>query len=336
MYLASVEVAKVKGEYIAPQRARLTLGEWIQEWAKSRADLKPSSRERLDGIIAREVVPKLGTTPLGELTHSRCQAWIADISVRASAATARKCAFVLSGALEAAVKDQRIVRNPAAGLHLPRVGKSRKRYLTVEQVRDLAAAVERHGAGKQNGGALGYGTLIRVLAYCGLRWSEVAGLRVKDLDAARRRLHVEHTMVQVGGSLEHSVPKDYEARSVPVPRSVVAELAELVVGRDPEEPLFAGARSRSWLPNRTFRRGWFDDAAGAVGLEGLTPHELRHTAASLAVCAGANVKAVQRMLGHASAAVTLDVYADLFDDDLDMVGTRLEALMAADRGDVIA
>ena len=58
-------------------------------------------------------------------------------------------------------------------------------------------------------------------------------------------------------------------------------------------------------------------------LERLTPHDLRHTAASLAISAGANVKAVQKMLGHASAAMTLDVYADLFDDDLDAVGEAL-------------
>ncbi|SFT98965.1 Phage integrase family protein [Geodermatophilus amargosae] len=58
----------------------------------------------------------------------------------------------------------------------------------------------------------------------------------------------------------------------------------------------------------------------------LTPHELRHTAASLAISAGANVKAVQRMLEHASAAMTLDRYADPFDDDLDEVADRLDAL----------
>ena len=54
-----------------------------------------------------------------------------------------------------------------------------------------------------------------------------------------------------------------------------------------------------------------------IGQVGLTPHEMRHTAASLAISAGANVKAVQRMLGHASAAVTLDVYSDLFDNGPD-------------------
>ena len=55
----------------------------------------------------------------------------------------------------------------------------------------------------------------------------------------------------------------------------------------------------------------------------MSPHDLRQTAASLAVSSGANVKAVRRMLGHASAAMTLDVYADLFDDDLDAVAVAL-------------
>jgi len=58
------------------------------------------------------------------------------------------------------------------------------------------------------------------------------------------------------------------------------------------------------LRNTNFRPRFFDPAAEKVGLLGLTPHELRHTAASLAIAAGANVKAVQLMLGHASAAMT--------------------------------
>lgn len=96
--------------------------------------------------------------------------------------------------------------------------------------------------------------------------------------------------------------------------------------------MFYGIRTGTWLRNHVYRVGWFDAAAEAVGIKGLTPHELRHTATSLAVSAGANVKAVQRMLGHASAAVTLDVYADLFDDDLDGVATALN--LAAMQSDV--
>ncbi len=68
-----------------------------------------------------------------------------------------------------------------------------------------------------------------------------------------------------------------------------------------------------------------ENAVTTSGVPRVTAHDLRHTAASLAVSAGANVKAVQRMLGHASAAMTLDIYADLFDDDLEAVATELDA-----------
>ena len=88
------------------------------------------------------------------------------------------------------------------------------------------------------------------------------------------------------------------------------------------------------LQHRNARSAWVGAAARAIGEPGLTPHELRHTAASLAIKAGANVKAVQRMLGHASAALPLDRDADLFDDDLDDVADRLDALRAASLGQV--
>ncbi len=81
------------------------------------------------------------------------------------------------------------------------------------------------------------------------------------------------------------------------------------------------------LRNRVFRRGFFDAAATEIGVPGLTPHELRHTCASLAVSAGANVKALQRMLGHSSAKETLDTYADLFDTDLDSVAVALNQVV---------
>jgi len=106
-------------------------------------------------------------------------------------------------------------------------------------------------------------------------------------------------------------------------------LAAACAGRGPDELVFIGPAGGRWvLRNNNWRRRAFDSAAIRVGLEGLMRHELRHTAASLAVSAGANVKAVQRMLGQASAAMTLDVYRGLFGDDLDVVAERLDALTA--------
>ena len=74
------------------------------------------------------------------------------------------------------------------------------------------------------------------------------------------------------------------------------------------------------------RRDWFDPAALIAGLDGLTPHELRHTAASLTVATGASVLALQRMLGHDKPSTTLDVYSDLYDEDLDQIPERLASV----------
>ena len=80
-----------------------------------------------------------------------------------------------------------------------------------------------------------------------------------------------------------------------------------------------------------FRRDAFTPAARQVGLDGLVPHTLRHTAASLAIAAGADVKVVQQMLGHKSATMTLDLYGHLFNDRLDEVAEALDVAARAAR-----
>ena len=126
----------------------------------------------------------------------------------------------------------------------------------------------------------------------------------------------------------------------------------LVAGKGRDDIVFGEGRIHVRWPKAT--TGWFNSAVGraqdksaaaiaaalAAGEEPsrpfprVTPHDLRHTAASLAISAGANVKAVQRMLGHASEAMTLDTYADLFDDDLDAVSAALD--IAAERAGLAA
>jgi len=166
-------------------------------------------------------------------------------------------------------------------------------------------------------------TIILVLSYCGLRWGELAALKVGRVDTMRRRITVAESVTEVAGTLTWGTPKAHQQRSVPIPRFLIDELDLIKAGKGPTDLLFTGTRG-GVMRNVNFRREVFDDAAVAVGLKGLTPHELRHMAASLAVSSGANLKAVQRMLGHASAAMTLDVYSGLFDDDLDGLADRMD------------
>ena len=111
--------------------------------------------------------------------------------------------------------------------------------------------------------------------------------------------------------------------SAAIPMTVSDELLDYRGQTESSELVFPSANSTS-LRNRNFRRDSFDPAAAALGLK-LTPHNLRDTAASLAIQAGASVVAVARLLGHESAATTLNHYAGLFPTDLDDVAVRLDA-----------
>jgi integrase len=110
---------------------------------------------------------------------------------------------------------------------------------------------------------------------------------------------------------------------VPVPAFLRDELVQQIAGKGADELVFTAPRG-GLLRVGNFRRSRFDDAARSADLDGLVPHELRHTAASLAIAAGASVKGVQAMLGHASATLTLDRYGHLFGDELDAVADRLD------------
>jgi integrase len=87
-------------------------------------------------------------------------------------------------------------------------------------------------------------------------------------------------------------------------------------------------RYGGYLANFEYRRG-FDPAAKEIGMEGLVSHELRRTCASLAIAAGANVLAVQRLLGHETASMRLDLCGHLFSDDLTNVAEALDAAARA-------
>ncbi|CAN5337941.1 site-specific integrase [soil metagenome] len=323
LFLASVEVAKNSGRYIDPTRARVSIGDWMNKWVETRTDLRRSTFDRLEGVVRLHIVPSLGPIAIGDLTRFDAQLWASKLTATQSPGSVRKIVNVLSAGLQVAVDDGRIPANPASRLKMPRQSKKRKKFLTHQQVAELAATVDAKPAGE------GYGLLVLVLAYTGLRWGELAGLRVRDLDFVRGRLDVHTTMVEVDGYMEESSPKDYEERSIPVPEFILEQLSIHVEDKTPADHVFVSSKSGSVLRNRTFRRGWFNDAAEQIGIPGLTPHELRHTCASLAVSAGANVKALQRMLGHSSAKETLDTYSDLFDEDLDSVAVALNATGAA-------
>jgi integrase len=145
-----------------------------------------------------------------------------------------------------------------------------------------------------------------LLEYTGLRWGEAISLRIGDLDMLRRRASISENAVQYGTEIYVGTPKAHKCRTVPLPEFLLTYLARQCEGRERDDLLFPGDDGKH-LRRAHPTSGRFAKAVAASGIPRATPHDLRHTAASLAVSAGANVKAVQKMLGHAAATMTLDI-----------------------------
>lgn len=319
----TVEVSKLRGEYVSPADGRRTVGELGPDWLeRQRGHLKRSTWAPLEVAWRMRVEPRWGSTRLVDVKPTDVQAWVVELGETVGATVVIRTFGVLASILDDAVRDRLILANPArgvgkgAGTRLPRKTRKRNVYLTHAQVDALATS-----AGQ-------WSTLVLTLAYCGLRWGEATGLRVKDLDLLRKRATVDENAVAVGSEIIVGTTKGHKRRSVPLPAFLVPMLAVQCEGKAREDLLFPDDSGRH-LARPHNVSGWFDKAVLQAQTPRVTPHDLRHTAASLAVQAGANVKALQRMLGHASAAMTLDVYADLFDDDLDAVGAALDSARAA-------
>jgi integrase len=304
-----------RGRYIDPAAAKALTGDFADQWALGLAHLKVSTATRYRGIVRVHIVPRWGTWQLGKITLSDVNLWIADlVEAGLRPGTVRQTHRVLSLILDTAVADGRIARNPAAGAKLPRQARAEPVFLTAEQVAEVARAAEPEDLS------------VLTLAFTGLRFGELVGLKVRRYDPVRRRLTVSESVTEVRGRLTGSTPKTHQTRSVPVPRTLATRIEELVRGRTPDDGIIT-APGGGVLRLRNWRMRVFDPARDTAGLGDLTPHDLRHTAASLAIASGANVKAVQRMLGHVSAAMTLDIYAGLFPDDLDAVADALDLLV---------
>jgi integrase len=321
----------VQGTWIDPERSKTTVSEVADTWM-STPDWKATTKARNRGNLDNYILPRWGAVKLRDVAHDDVQAWVNGLSVPGpdgpglAPNTVRKVAGNLSSILSAAVASKRLPSNPMDDIRLPAAASKRRRYLSAEEVEQFAdAAGDRHKL------------VVYVLAYTGLRIGELAALRIKDVDTVRRRLRVEESMTEVNGKTVFSDPKDYQRRTVPYPSFLQDMIVDQVKERDPDDFLFASPKG-GVLRYRNMRRGWWDVAAEDAGLEGLTPHSMRHTAASLAVHSGASVLALQRMLGHEKPSMTLDVYSDLFDDDLDaladrLTATRTEAVKGKSRGD---
>lgn len=316
-FLARTDVEVRSGTYIDPDAGRTAVGVYAERWRTTKAPLKEKTRTWYDGLLDNHVLPRWKAVSVGQVTRASVTEWLAGLTC--SPSRVRACYVVLRGVLDMAADDRAIAANPAVGVKLPRVTPRDMRPLTAAQVHQLAGlAAEKHPHA---------GVMVQLLAYGGLRWGELVGLDVPDV--AGRRITISRSVTEIAGRQVTTRPKSHAARTVVVPL-FLADLLEQVAGEREVGPMFPGPRSSRWYHGTWQRRVW-ESVTAAIELPDLRVHDLRHTAASLAIAAGADVKVLQRMLGHASAAMTLDVYGGLLDDRLDQVADAVETMTAQAR-----
>lgn len=317
----TVEVKKLTGDYISPSLGKITIGSLGPSWLeRQRGHMKPSGFRTYDSAWRNHVEPQWADTRLADVKFSDVQSFVTTLAGKLSPSMVANIFSVLSRILDDAVRDRLIPANPARGVRLPKRHKRKNIYLTADQLRRLADESGR------------YRSLILLLGTVGLRWGEAAALRVSDVDFLRRRIVLHENAVTVGATTYVGSLKTGKNRNVALASFVADALAQSCEGKSRDDLIWPSATG-DYLGPPSSRKSWLSGAVDRCQkadptFPRITAHALRHTAASLAISAGANVLVVQRMLGHASAAMTLDTYADLFDNDLNGVADSVGKMWA--------
>ncbi len=325
-YLDRLGVDRQAGRWRDPRAGRMLLVDWVAIWQPTTVDLRPSTRARDDTYLRNHVLPRFGAVRLDAITPLDVRSWIGELTAKGlAAATVQKAYQILAKVLRSAVDADLLAETPCRRIPLPKVETDEMQFISPQEIDTLSNAIEPR-----------YRALVLFDAYCGLRLSELAGLRRSALDMERGRVRVTENAVEVKGTIEWGVPKTRAGRrNVPMPNVVVSALDRHLdehVAPDAGALVFGGAnggvlRAGSW------RTRFWSPALRAAGLDGLRVHDLRHTAVALWIAAGASPKQIATWAGHTSVSVVLDRYGHLYEGSDADVLARLDSFASVSADD---
>lgn len=312
------------GEWFDPRRGRAALSVVAADWLESRQTIKRNSLALETGVWRRHIEPRFGKAPVASISTADVSTWVGRLVADGLApSTAARCLGVFRQLLAFAVRDERVAINSAAAVKPPTAGyvKREGQHLSRDEVSALVAACSGE-----------YADVVRVLAFTGLRWAELAGLKVGDrVRVPGDGLRLQRTVMSSRdkGSLFVDTLKNKRSRTVPLVADLVPILDKWSEGKGPDDWLFHAPKGGPLSePNWKRSVGWAV-AVKKIGRPTFRVHDLRHTCASLWLGAGADPKVVQRILGHASATMTMDLYGHLIDTNLWDSATRVGGISGA-------
>lgn len=311
-YLTTVLASLERQTYVRPEK--LTLAGFLTErWLPS-LNVRPSTQRAYESHVRNYLVPRLGHVPLQRLSRTDVRALFADLprtGIRKplSAATLHRVHATLRVALNAALDDDLIVRNPAIGLKLPTARKPQIQVWSADELREfLASCMDDR-----------LYPIVHIAAMTGARRGEVLGLRWADVDLNAGRVSIRQQLSQHGKTLEFGAPKTRRGiRSVALDPKTASVLRQVKV-RQAQERLAWGeaytdldmvfAREDGSPERPDHVSDHFDLLVARSGLPRIRFHDLRHTHATLMLTNGVSAKAVSERLGHSTIALTLDTYS---------------------------
>ncbi len=318
-FLNSVEDAKQRGDWTNPAGAKVKFKFYADQYVAGLTHVRPGTKQKIEGHLNNQILPIFGGMPLGAIRPTDIRAWVGQLAEDGLASSTIVGVYrTFSKILKIAVIDGLISRSPCVGIDLPKqTSPDEMRFLEPAQIEALADAIESR-----------YRALIFSAAYTGMRWGELAALRVSRLNLLKGTVEVKESLSEINGYLHVQPPKTGKPRTLSLPRSLSEMLGEHIGGYPSTDGYVFSSPEGKPLRRNFYKRHYLP----ALLKSGLDPglclctdrscklrhrplyrfHDLRHTCAALLIAQGAHPKEIQERLGHSTITLTFDRYGHLF------------------------
>lgn len=323
-----------KGTYIAP--TKLTVEKWAHDWYETycKPRLKPYTLAGYDAILRNHIYPNLGAIALQDVRGIHIQKLYKKMTdENKSSKTIRNIGGVLHKLFETAKKQGYIAVNPCENADVPNVVKKEIHPLVDQEIPSFLKAIETEE----------YKNAFATCLFCGLREGECLGLSWRQVDFENQTILIDQQLQRgkrKGETYEiRSFTKNNRPRTIKPPaiafeylkderkRQAAAKLAIGEAWSNPDDLVFTNPVGR-YITIMSFYKH-FKRIAASIGRPDARVHDLRHSTATIAIAAGADIKSVQGLLGHATASFTLSTYAHVSQKMMEDTADRMQAYLNA-------
>ena len=327
----------VSGRLPSQVKPTMTFGEWLDCWYQyhAKSEIRYNTQRSYENYIYKHIIPEIGDLTLEKLTQYDLQQFYGRVKVGGrktnveyfgtglSDRMVRGCHAMCRKALEQAVNEKLIFKNPAVGCKLPPKKAREMQVLTHEEMQRFLIQAKYDG----------YYELFLLELATGLRRGEILGLQRQDLCATTNELHIQRQVLACAGGKTVAKPKTQTSvRTIVLPPALTTVLIEHCNKTESiwmfPSPLDI---TQPLNPQSVYRK--CQQILERSDCKRIRFHDLRHTFATMALEHGMDIKTLSRIIGHKSSSTTLDIYSHITNEMLNNAAMKIDAHMC--RSDTI-